>query len=148
MAFLDTLDLLGKTLSDKGKEAAKKAKEMTELLQLKAKLSAEESGLQAAYQKAGQLAFESELQADVSEYEDIFSSIRAYKERIAELQSEIEALEGVRVCGVCGGKVARTAAFCSSCGAKMGAAAETGTTIAAPEEAFVEDDIKISESLN
>lgn len=119
MAFFETLDALGKTLSVKGKEAAKKAKEVTEVLQLKAKVTAEQSNLQSAYQKAGQIAFESELTADASEYEEIFALIRASKEKIQELQEEIETLEGMRVCASCGAKVTKGAAFCSACGAKM-----------------------------
>ena len=46
MAFFEEL---GKTLSDKGKEAAKKAKDLTEALQLKSQLSAEKEKVNQAY---------------------------------------------------------------------------------------------------
>ena len=79
MAFFDTL---GKTLSEKGKEAAKKAKDLTETMQLKAQISGEENNLKQAYQEAGRLAFESGLTAQADEYETIFSRIKESKTRI------------------------------------------------------------------
>ena len=116
MAFLDTL---GKTLSEKGKEAAKKAKDLTETMQLKAQISGEENNLKQAYQEAGRLAFESGLTAQADEYETIFSRIKESKTRIAQLEDQIRKLEGVQTCPACGARVPAGAGFCNSCGSRI-----------------------------
>ena len=56
MAFFEEL---GKTLSDKGKEAAKKAKDLTEALQLKSQLSAEKEKVNQAYITLGRAYYDS-----------------------------------------------------------------------------------------
>ncbi len=53
MAFFDTL---GKTISEKGKEATQKAKVLAETMQLKGQISTEENNIQLAYQEIGKLA--------------------------------------------------------------------------------------------
>ena len=57
MAFFDAL---GKTISEKGKEAAQKAKVLTETMQLKGQISTEENNIQLAYREIGKLAYDSQ----------------------------------------------------------------------------------------
>ncbi len=116
MAFFDGLS---KTLSEKGKEAAHKAKVLTETVQLKGQISTEESAIQTEYQEIGRLVYERALEADAEAYAEAFAKIKASREKIAQLEDEIDRAEGVRLCAQCGAKVARDAAFCNSCGAKL-----------------------------
>ena len=54
MAFFDEI---GKTLADKSREAAKKAKDVAEILQLKAQISTEKSKTKELYASIGVLYF-------------------------------------------------------------------------------------------
>lgn len=116
MAFFEEL---GKTLSDKGKEAAKKAKDITEALQLKSQLSAEKEKINQAYVKLGKAYYDSHLSSDEEKFAGEFETIRAGLMKMAELEDEICELEGSRVCAECGAKIEKGALFCSRCGAKM-----------------------------
>ena len=116
MAFFDEL---GKVISDKSKEAANRVKDITGVLQLKSKLSAEKDKINKAYITLGKAYYdrhEGELEA---EFADEFHTIQAGLVKIASLEDEIAELEGTRVCAECGAKVEKNAAFCSRCGAPM-----------------------------
>lgn len=116
MAFFDEL---GKTLSDKGKGAAKKAKELTETIQLKAQINTEKGVIQDAYTLIGKLYFEEQAIAPDEKYREPFERIQEAIAKIAALEEEIHDREGVRVCPNCGVKVEKDCAFCKHCGAKM-----------------------------
>lgn len=131
MAFLEEL---GKTLTDKGKEAAKRAKELTGVLQLKSQLTGEKAKLSEVYARLGKVYYE-EHQDDIEErFEDDFAAVKAGMTKILELEQEICQLEGNRVCAECGAKVDREARFCSRCGAPMEEHREP-VVIEEPEEA-------------
>ncbi len=115
MAFFDAL---GKTISEKGKEAAQKAKVLTETMQLKGQISTEENNIQLAYREIGKLAYDSQLQAEAEAYSEWFDKVREAKERILELEKKINEVEGIRICQNCGTKIPRDAAFCNQCGIK------------------------------
>ena len=122
MAFFEEL---GKTLSDKGKEAAKKAKDLTEALQLKSQLSAEKEKVNQAYITLGRAYYDSHDASAEETYAAEFEVIRTGLMKMAELEDEICELEGSRICVECGAKIEKGAMFCSRCGAKMPPKPET-----------------------
>lgn len=125
MAFLDEL---GKVISDKSKEAASKVKDITGVIQLRAKLSAEKEKVNKAYISLGKAYYDRHEASLEEEYADEFKIIQAGLIKMAVLEDEIAELEGTRVCAECGAKVEKEALYCSKCGAlmedKMAAAAE------------------------
>ena len=86
MAFFEEL---GKTLSDKGKEAAKKAKDLTEALQLKSQLSAEKEKVNQAYITLGRAYYDSHDASAEETYAAEFEVIRTGLMKMAELEDEI-----------------------------------------------------------
>lgn len=116
MAFFDEL---GKALSGKGKEAATKVRDLTEILQLKNKLSSEKEKVNKAYINLGMAYYDRHEASAEEEYAQDFETIRSGLLRISELEDEISSLEGTRICAECGAKVEKGAAFCSRCGAQM-----------------------------
>lgn len=116
MAFLDEL---GKVISDKSKEAASKVKDITGVIQLKSKLSAEKEKINKAYISLGKAYYDRHEASIEEEYADEFKIIEAGLIKIAVLEDEIAELEGTRVCAECGAKVAKDALYCSKCGAPM-----------------------------
>lgn len=116
MAFLDEL---GKVISDKSKEAANKVKDITGVIQLKSKLSAEKEKVNKAYISLGKAYYDRHEASLEDEYDDEFKIIQAGLIKIAVLEDEIAELEGTRVCAECGAKVDKEALYCSKCGAPM-----------------------------
>ena len=119
MAFFDEL---GKVISDKSKEAANRVKDITGVLQLKSKLSAEKDKINKAYITLGKAYYDRHEGELEGKFADEFHTIQAGLVKIASLEDEIAELEGTRVCAECGAKVEKNAAFCSRCGAPMDSA--------------------------
>lgn len=116
MAFFDEL---GKAISGKSREAATKVRDLTEILQLKSKLSSEKEKVNKAYINLGKAYYDRHEVSAEEEYADDFEAIRAGLLKISELEEEIISLEGTRICAECGAKVEKGAAFCGRCGAQM-----------------------------
>ena len=110
MAFFDEL---GKVISDKSKEAANRVKDITGVLQLKSKLSAEKDKINKAYITLGKAYYDRHEGELEGKFADEFHAIQAGLVKIASLEDEIAELEGTRVCAECGAKVEKNAAFCS-----------------------------------
>lgn len=116
MAFLDEL---GKVISDKSREAASKVKDITGVIQLRAKLSAEKEKVNKAYISLGKAYYDRHEASLEEEYADEFKIIQAGLIKMAVLEDEIAELEGTRVCAECGAKVEKEALYCSKCGVPM-----------------------------
>ncbi|MDO4295470.1 MAG: zinc ribbon domain-containing protein [bacterium] len=111
---------LSKTISDKGKEAVSKARELTDVLKLKAQLAGEKTKLNEIFQTLGQKYYEQCRENEVSEdFAEDFLAVKMAKDRIAALEKEIYNLEGCRTCPECGAKLSQEDVFCSKCGVKM-----------------------------
>lgn len=93
MAFFDEL---GKALSGKGKEAATKVRDLTEILQLKNKLSSEKEKVNKAYINLGMAYYDRHEASAEEEYAQDFETIRSGLLRISELEDEISSLEGTK----------------------------------------------------
>lgn len=130
---MEFFEELGKTISDKGKEVAKRAKDLTESLQLKSQVSAEKAKIQEAYALIGKAYYEDHKDSEDDKYKELFSGIQGSFFKIATLEEEICQLDGNRVCAECGTKVAREDAFCKRCGAPMPSAKDECGTM--PDEA-------------
>lgn len=133
MAFFDEL---GKVLSDKSKEAANRVKDITGVLQLKSKLSAEKDKINKAYVTLGKAYYDRYEGEPDEKFAEEFLTIQTGLVKIASLEDEIAELEGTRVCAECGAKVEKDAAFCSKCGAQM-----DSQTTAETKEAEEPDDM-------
>lgn len=102
MAFFDEL---GKVISDKSKEAANRVKDITGVLQLKSKLSAEKDKINKVYITLGKAYYDRHEGELEGKFADEFHTIQAGLVKIASLEDEIAELEGTRVCAECGAKV-------------------------------------------
>ncbi len=132
MAFFDEI---GKTLADKSREAAKKAKDMAEILQLKAQIGTEKSKTKELYASIGVLYFKKHRDDENDEYQMFFPEIEKTLAHIAELEERVKTLEKAGTCPVCGASVGKEDAFCAKCGAPVEKEAEE-----APEEDVLEAD--------
>lgn len=127
MAIMDNLEVLGRVVSEKGKEAAKKAREITEALQLKAQITAEKNMIQEIYMKIGERYYEEHKAKPGEDFEDLFEEIARSLDKLAGLEQELCVVERIRTCEACGGKVSEEASFCCNCGSRIEPKPQSGS---------------------
>lgn len=135
MAFFDEI---GKTLADKSREAAKKAKDLAEVLQLKAQINAEKGKNKELYAAIGTVYFKKHRNDENDEYRMFFSEIEKTLAHIAELEEKVQKLEKSETCPTCGAPVGKDDSFCAKCGAPVERKTEEETQ--AKEEPETEDE--------
>ncbi len=98
MAFFDELS---RTLSDKGKEAAQKAREAAGVLQMKAQIASEKSKLKELYGAVGVLYYKKHRDEEDTEFGDLFREIGNVLTNVAAMEEKVQKMEGARVCPDC-----------------------------------------------
>lgn len=137
MAFFDELS---RALSDKGKEAAQKAKETAGVLQMKAQIASEKSKLKELYGAVGVLYYKKHRDEEDNEFQDLFREIGNVLANVAAMEEKVQEMDGSLVCPNCKNVMKKGAAFCSRCGAALTAEEETGEDAAAEEIVIAESD--------
>jgi len=116
MAFFEEI---GKTLAGKSKEAAQKAKDVAEVLQLKTQISSEKGKVKELYAAIGAVYFKKNRENEEDEYKMFFPEIEKALAHIGELETKVRELEGAHVCASCGAPLRKGDAFCCKCGAAV-----------------------------
>lgn len=116
---MDFFNKVGSTISNKGKDVTKKAKEMAEIAKLTGQIVEKEESIKGAYIELGKYVYESQKEDAPEEVAEKFAVIDATVEEIEHLKREIRKLKGRQECPDCGKEVSYSAAFCSYCGAKL-----------------------------
>lgn len=115
---MDFFTDLGNKITNTGKSVADKAKDLTELTRLNAKVVSEENRLSKAYCEIGKLYYAQSQGELGEEYEEQAAAAKAALSEIASLKERIKALKGVRVCVQCGKEIGKNDLYCCSCGAR------------------------------
>ena len=92
------MDFLSKVSSKAGEtiqtikdsEITKKAKNYAEIPGLQVQIGKAEAAIKKAYEEIGEAYFNTHVDDETQEYEDLFTLIKAKKELIGQLKSEIE----------------------------------------------------------
>lgn len=116
MTFFDEIS---KNLTGYGKEAAKKAKDAAQVLQLKAQLRGEKQKVHELYGAIGAVYFKNHRADPDDEYKIFFPEIESAMAHISELEEKIKELDTTEKCSCCGATVKKGDAFCSKCGAPI-----------------------------
>ena len=137
---MDFLDGLGRAISDTGRAAMGRMRDISGVIQLKSRLNAEKEKVSRAYISLGRYYYEHMTEEELGAHAPEVRAIRDGLNAQAELEKQIEEMEGVRVCPACGAKVLRESRFCSRCGAPMERAEEKAEEKAeAEKQAFAEE---------
>lgn len=115
---MDFFDKLGETISSKSRDVAKKAKEITEVVSLNAKISTQEDIIKKAYYDIGKKYYETHKD-EVNEFSSEFEIINHALKEIEIYKKEIQTIKSTKVCEACNEEVPLEASFCSKCGRKF-----------------------------
>lgn len=92
---MDFIEKLGDTITTKGKEAADKAKEMAEVVNLKSQISTCEEVIKKNYMEIGKIYFEQYGDMPEEPFEKQCRAIRNAKNGVEDLQRQIREIKGV-----------------------------------------------------
>lgn len=132
---MDFFQKIGNTLSNTGKDIAKKTKDMSEISRLNHEVTKQQETIDKTYTQIGKLYFEKYSELDCPELKELCDSIKKAKKKIEDFKSEIIQIKGIINCPKCNAEVSSTATFCASCGYKLKEeATNTETPAVAPTE--------------
>ncbi len=143
MGFFDTL---GESLTNAGKDVAKKANEIAKVTSLNGQISSQESLMDGIFKEIGKMIFDNKDSWKDLDLSEILGKIEAAKNEIERLKEEIKVVKNgdaeekaatsaeapapteapaeapaaaTVTCPNCGATLETGAAFCSSCGTKV-----------------------------
>lgn len=116
MAFWEDFS---ETISVKSKEVADKAKNLTDIANLKGQIVSQENTLLRNYRELG-LAYYNAHKNDITqEFPAEMENIVNTKRMIADLNKKIYELKGTKKCSSCKSEIANDSLFCPKCGQKV-----------------------------
>lgn len=116
---MDFFQKIGNTLSNTGKDIAKKTKDISDISKLNHEITKNQEAIEKTYSKIGKLYFEKYSEVDNPDLKELCTEIKDANTKIAELKVGITNIKGFTNCPNCNAEVAITAAFCGSCGSKL-----------------------------
>lgn len=115
---MDFLNTLGEKIKDTSKSVADKAKEMSEVSKLNAKISATENKLNRAYLEIGKLYCDKYSGEMLEEFQPHLEVINNTIVELDDMKRQVRSLKGYRNCQNCGASIGQNDIFCRACGAK------------------------------
>lgn len=114
MTFLNELK---RGLATTGVQVAKKTKELTDTVQLKAKIAAAKEAENKIYTEIGKKVYESGCEKEA--FAEEFAALKDNIKKRQAFEEELWHLEKSRTCPVCGAKLKIDDLFCCRCGARV-----------------------------
>ena len=118
MAFLEEI---GKKITNAGQGVAQQTKNLTETTRLNAKISETKKKMSQLLFEMGNDYYKKHRKDKDCEEQEYIDQLNVLFHEILKYQQEIEEIKNSAVCKVCGSRIAEGAAFCMSCGTKVGA---------------------------
>ena len=133
MAFLGDFS---KKISATSQTVVQKAKEMSDISNLKGDIAQEQKKIEKYYQNLGRLYYELKNDEPDLELEELVALIRNSYGKIDEINEKIAELEKTETCPVCGTKLESDMIFCVGCGTKVERPDNTPYASKMPETKF------------
>ena len=127
---MDFFDKMGQTITNKGKDVAKKAKDIAEAVSLGGQVGTQEDVIDRLYMDMGRLLYQNKEDWMNLDLRDKMEQLDAAHKELDRLKAEIRRLKGIKVCENCGGEISQDACFCPNCGTQV------------PVEEVVAEDVK------
>lgn len=113
MSFFENL---GKKITQVGEGAVEKTKQVTEIAKLSMKLDEEQRKLDKLYKQLGEAYSKAEITEVPAEFITYIDDINSSRNRISEIQNELDILKGHTRCPKCLAYVKKEDSFCAKCG--------------------------------
>jgi len=130
MAFWENFS---ETISMRSKEVADKAKNLTDIANLKGQIVTQENTILRNYREIGRAYYNAHKDDITKEFPSEMENIAQAELMIADLKKKISELKGTQKCTSCGNEIPNDSSFCPKCGQKVEA-----------ETFFDEDDTDIT----
>lgn len=105
-------------VNDAGRGVSEKAKNISELNNLKRKIAYEEERILEIYADIGKMYYKTKTENE-AELKQLCEDIEIRKRRIKKMKMEFYNIRGYKICPVCNAEVNEKFQFCGSCGAKL-----------------------------
>lgn len=115
---MDFFERLNSILTEVGKEAEQKVKEVSDNVRLNTKIREEKAAIKECMEKIGRMYYEEQKGEGTGIYQETFDQIQKSREAIRKAQKELEELKKKTTCQSCGAPMQKEDLFCSRCGAK------------------------------
>ena len=92
---MDFFEKMGETITTKGKEAADKAKDVAEIVNLKNQIKVCEDVIKKNYMEIGKKYYESNADVEDAEYARQCTAIRNAEKGVKELEAKIREIKGI-----------------------------------------------------
>lgn len=116
MAFFDDL---GKKISQTGQDVVRKTKNFADTTKISAQIAEQERQLSNLYQQLGRLYYEGHKDAPAEDLRMFVDAITQAQDWISQQKEQIDQINGVVKCNVCGSDVPQEYLYCSVCGSTM-----------------------------
>lgn len=116
---MDFFTKLGDTIVEAGDTITSKAKEVSEITKLHAKIRTDEAAIKDSYEKIGRKVCELEENEVLPDFTEEKQTVERMKNDIALCWDYIRAIKGVQICPSCGAEVEEDSTYCKACGAKI-----------------------------
>ncbi len=118
MSKMEIFDKVSDTIVSVSKDAAQKAKDLSDLARIRMDIRAKEDYINKQYQEMGKAYYEEHKDDSEPVYEQIVL-VKDAEEVLEELKQQLGQIKGVQRCPQCGKDMPLDADYCSKCGAKL-----------------------------
>jgi len=112
---------LGKKITDASHGVVKQTRNLTDTTRLNAKISENKKKMSQLLFEMGNDYYKKHRKDQDCEEQEYIDQLNVLFHEILKYQKEIEEIKTSETCKVCGSRIAEGAAFCMSCGTKVGA---------------------------
>lgn len=145
---MDFFQKLGNTLSNTGKDIAKKTKDMSDISRLNHEITKQQEAIDKTYNQIGKLYFENYSNLDYADLKELCDSIKEANQKIEDFKVEITQIKGITNCPNCNQEVSNNATFCGSCGYRLKDDSENPQNAISTSESVSDDEIIKSSNEN
>ena len=117
----ESLESLGKTISEKAEVVAKKTEEAVEVQKIKSQIRVMERNNERDFQDIGKIIYDQFKKGKVvdSEFVELCEAIEDREASIDEYKKQVAEIKGLDVCPNCKEQVEPSVVFCPKCGVKI-----------------------------
>jgi len=116
MALFDTMK---NKISAAGQTTVQKAKDLTEITRLNSTIAGAEEQVRELYTTMGYEIYRAYYENPLPEVAELIGQITQLHQKIEDCKAQIDAINEVKTCPQCGGKVSKEMAFCGNCGFRL-----------------------------